>query len=189
MRTPDIRRAKLTRLLALDHNELRRRSDRIEAWFRLALITVFVPLAVLGAMAAAQWVHDAGARELRPAPHVREVTAVLVRGEPAGGSAWYLAPARWTADGVTQRGYVPALPGAKAGSAVAVWVDAAGRVQRPPLTTAELSARVVLALFAAPLAVATGLWLAWRVLRWQLDRRRLARWDEAWSLVGPQWTR
>jgi hypothetical protein len=191
MRTPDISRARLARVLAVDRNELRRASDRIEAWSRLALIIAFVPLAVLAALVAGRWVHDASARELRPGQQTREVTAVLVSAAPAGqsGAVWYWTPARWTEDGVTHRGNVPAVAGTSAGSTVPIWIDAAGRVQQPPLTYAQVTSRMVVALVVSSLAVAIVLWLAWRLLRWRLDRRRLARWDEAWSQVGPLWTR
>jgi hypothetical protein len=191
MRMPDITRVRLARLLALDRNELRRASDRIEAWIRLVLVIAFVPLALVAALAAARWMHDAGASEVRAGQQVREVTAVLASAVPAEppGTAWYMTPASWTVAGVTHQGDVPAVPGAQAGSTIPIWINASGRVQLPPLTHAQLTSRVVLALAVTPMAVAVGLWLAWVVLRWRLDRRRLARWDEAWSLVGPLWTR
>lgn len=192
MRTPDMRR--LACLLALDRNELRRPTDRFESWFRLALIAAFVPLAVVAASSAAHLVHAAGARAVRAGHGNRQVTAVLVSGAPAAGSspagsAWARAPARWTANGVTHTGDVPADPGSRAGTTVAIWIDAAGQVQPPPLTATQVTARMVLAAVAAPPAVALALWLIWRGLRWRLDRHRLARWGRAWSVVEPLWTR
>lgn len=76
-----------------------------------------------------------------------------------------------------------------AGTVVPVWIDAAGQSQPPPVTATQVAVRVVLAAIATPAAVALVLWLAWRGLRWRLDRNRLARWARAWSRVEPLWTR
>lgn len=187
MRAADARRARLMRRLALDRNELRRTSDRIEAWSALALIIAFVPLAVLSAAWAVSWVH-AGAAKEQGDGRLRQVTAVLVQAAPAAyvpNSATISARARWTFAGSVHVGSVPATPGTPAGTAVRVWVDAAGDVRPPPPTTAQVTARVVLAAIAAPVGVALGLWLVWYALRWLLDRRRLASWAEAWSSYGP----
>lgn len=185
-------RAGLARRLGLDGNELRRASDRIEAWFLLALLVAFVPLAGVATSAAAHWVHDYGAREVRADLPLRQVTAVLLPGGPGStptGSAWSWEPARWTADGVAHTGYVPADPGTPTGTKIPIWVNDTGQAQPPPVTSTQVTARVVLTAVATPPAVAIGLWLTWRVTRWRLDRHRLARWARAWSLVEPLWTR
>ncbi len=194
MRKLAARRLSLARWLGLDRNELRRASDRIEAWLLLALIVAFVPLAVLATSTAAHWVHNAGARALRAELPLRQVTAVLLPGGPATGasatgSAWSWEPARWTAAGVAHTGDVPADPGTPAGTPVKIWINDAGQAQPPPLSATQITARTVLAAVAAPPAVALGLWLTWRGLRWRLDRHRLARWARAWSLVEPMWSR
>ena len=194
MRKPDTPRPRLVRMFALDRNELRRWSDRIEAWFLLGFVITFVPLAAVAVISAARWVHADGTRELGGELRLRQVTAVLVRAAPAvemptPESVFLWVPAHWTAGGVRHTGDVPAVPGTQAGASVRIWIDAAGKVQQPPLTSSQLSARVVLAAVAAPLAVALGMLLAWSVLRCLLDRRRLAAWDESWSMVGPSWTR
>jgi hypothetical protein len=192
MRPAGMRCAQLMRKLALDRNELRRTSDRIEAWCALALIIAFVPLAVLAAASAVSCVHAAALTTQRA--QLRQVTAVLVRPAPSGnrdvaGSAVVLAEARWTVGGNTYVGDVPVTAGTRAGTAVRVWVDAAGKVQQPPPTAAQVAARVVLAMVAAPLGVALGLWLIWYAVKWLLDRRRLASWTHEWSSYGPSWTR
>ncbi len=194
MRKPAVWRAGLARQLGLDHNELRRTSDRIEAWFLLVLIVAFVPLAVLATSAVARSVDNAGTHELRPGVPLRQVTAVLlprapVMGSLPGGSAWSWEPARWTADGVTHTGNVPVDPGTPAGTAIPIWVNPAGQAQPPPLTPDQVKGRAALAAAATPPAVALCLWLAWRGLRWRLDRHRLASWARAWSQVESQWTR
>ena len=193
MRTPAAWRAGLARRLSLDHNELRRASDRIEAWFLITLIVAFIPLAVLATSAVARSVGDAGARQLRADVPLRQVTAVLLQAAPVTrpptGAAWGWEPARWTADGVKHTGEVPADPGMPAGSAVPIWVNDAGQAQPRPLTATQATARAVVAAVATPPAVALWLWLAWRGLRWRLNRHRLARWGRAWSQVEPLWKR
>jgi hypothetical protein len=194
MRKPVTRRARLVRKFALDRNELRRRSDRVEAWFLLALMITFVPLAVVAAISAARWVRIDGADHLAGGLRLGQATAVLERAAPAEatipfGSMLVSVPARWTIGGVRHTGDIPASPGTPARASIRISVDAAGKVAQPPLTSSELSAREVLAAGAAPLAVAFGMLLAWCGLRWLLDRRRLAAWDESWSIVGPSWMR
>ena len=193
MRKPAMR-AWLVHRLALDRNQLRRRSDRIEAWFLLGLMITFVPLAAVAAISAAHWVQADGTRELGAKLRLTQATAVLAQDAPAVNtiapvSILLLVPARWTAGGTRHTGAVPAAPGTKAGTSVRIWINAAGKPQQPPLTSSQLSARVVLATVAAPLAVALGMLLAWCGLRWLLDRRRLAAWGQSWSMVGPSWTR
>jgi hypothetical protein len=185
--------ARLARRLGLDRNELRRMSDRIEAWLILALIVAFVPLAVLATSNVAQWVGDAGVRQLRADVSLRQVTAELLPGTPPTGSVpgqvRSSERARWRLGGVTHTGEVPAEPGVPAGTAVPIWVNRAGQIQPPQLTAAQATARTVLAAIATPPVVALLLWLAWRGLRWRLDRHRLAQWDRAWSQVERLWTR
>jgi hypothetical protein len=194
MRSAESWRERLVCRLALDRNPLRRVSDRVEAWFVLMLVTAFVPLAVLATVSTADWVYASGAREVKAGSSLRQVTAVLTEAAPASaapvpGSALIWTPARWKSDGMTRIGAVPAAPGSIAKSSVSIWVDAGGQAEPPPLTAGQLSARVTLAAMMAPFVVGLGLLLLWSGLRCLLDRRRLAAWSRAWSLVGPRWTR
>ncbi len=193
MRPADARRARVMRQLALDGNELRRTSDRIERWCALALIIAYLPLAVLSAACAASLVRASAVRAQRDEP-LRQVTAVLLRAVPteysaAAGSAVVWAKARWTVAGSTHVGNVPAIPGTPAGTAVRIWVDAAGKDQQPPPTSGQITAQVVAVLVAVPLGVGLGLWLAWYALRYLLDRHRMASWAQEWAALGPSWTR
>jgi hypothetical protein len=192
MRPAGARHAKLMRQLALDRNELRRTSDRIEVWCALALIIAFVPLAVLSAACAVHWVHDAVKQQHDNA--FKQVTAVLVRAVPAANpvvadSAVFYAPARWTVAGSAHVGNVPAIPGSPAGTTVQIWVDAAGSIQQAPPTPGQVTADAVTALVAAPVGVALGMWLAWSALKCVLNRRRLVSWSKEWSSFGSSWTR
>jgi hypothetical protein len=192
LRSADTRRGRLRRQLGLDRNPLRRPSDRIEALFLLFAIVVFVPLATVATILAASLTHSAGVAEERAGATFRPVTAVLVQPADAARqapSAWLWAPARWVAYGRVHTGSVLVARGSQAGTPVQVWVDRHGQLQSPPPTAAQVTARVVLVVMVTPLAVAVGLWLSWRALGQALDRRRMAAWGRAWSVVGPLWTR
>jgi hypothetical protein len=49
--------------------------------------------------------------------------------------------------------------------------------------------RAVLAAAVAPVVLGIVVAFLAGVTRWVIDRRRLAGWDAAWALVGPQWTK
>lgn len=192
MGTSQYRRPGLARRLALDHNELRRTSDRIEAWARLLLLMLFVPLAVVTTVVATGVVRDNGAGELRAAHAIRQVRAVLVAKAPrvaatAGlGTTWR---ARWSAGGVSHTGLVLAADGYSAGARVPVWTDRSGQLHSPPVTPGQVTSREVLASTVSPLGVGVVMWLGFLGLRRRLNIRRLAGWDRDWSVVEPQWNR
>jgi len=191
LRPASARGAQLRHQLGLDRNPLRRRSDRIEATFLLVAIVAFVPLATVAAILLASWTHSAGAAEQRAGSALTPVTAVLVQRVPMErrpAASWLWVKGRWVADGRSHLGLVSAPPGSQPGKRLQIWVDRAGKAQPEPLTTGDVTARVVLVSAISPLAVALGLWLCWRALKRTLDRRRMAAWGRAWSVVGPLWT-
>src|ERR1700693_5882051 len=51
---------RLARALGLDHNPLRRATDRAEAWIRVGLLTVFLIAGPMAALSAGHWAHHAG---------------------------------------------------------------------------------------------------------------------------------
>lgn len=194
MGIPDSRRARLARRFALDRNKLRRTSDRIEGWAKLLLVGLYIPLAVLAIVLVTSALRSQGAGELRAAQSLRQVQAVVTAATPPAGAParppnFGLAPARWTVDGVTHTGKVPAPPDVTAGVKVPVWIDHSGTPRQPPVTATQIASREVLASIATPVVLIGLLWLAWRGLRWPLDRHRLAGWDRAWSLAEHQWKR
>jgi len=194
--TPTTVWTRVTRRLGFDHNPLRRGSDLIEAWLLPAVIAVFLILAPFIAGAAGQLVRadNAAARQVTRSWH--QVPAVLLQAAPGpmmsgnGSNTWLVwTPARWTADGRSHAGSVPAPSGTRAGASVPVWVDRAGDVQAPPVTPAGARDRVMIGMLVVLIAFAlllAGLAVLGR--RW-LDRRRLAGWEAAWLSVGPQWSR
>jgi hypothetical protein len=188
--------SRLAGRLGLDGNPLRRRTDRIASWLMAQFLVIVLVGAPLLAIAAFTWTARAGAAEQRAERSWREVPAVLLRSAPApdsfaGGVFGYSwVPARWTApDGQVRSGDIPVEVGLAAGRKVRLWVDAAGMPTDLPLTHRGVLARAATAAAVATvllLAVLSGLALAGR---WLLDRRRLANWELAWAIVGPQWTK
>jgi hypothetical protein len=187
---------RLVSRLRRTRNPLRRRSDVIEAWLLPAAIAAFLVLGPLVGGGVASWIKGdtAAARQAQHSWH--RVSAVLLAAAPGpmmaddrASSLIVWTPAHWTWDGHRQHGRVPATAGTGAGSKVAVWLNPAGQVQRPPLTAAQAKDRVIVAVSMALIVLAVFLaalaWIIGRVLDW----RRLAGWETAWLAVGPQWSR
>ncbi len=194
MTMPTMTWRRLTRRLGPHHNPLRRRSDVIAAWLGPAMVAAFLALGPLAAAAAAAWVRadDTAARHAQLSWH--EVPAVLLAGAPGpmmsdnGANSWVdWTQARWTADGRSWLGQVPAAAGTTAGSTVPVWLDRAGNVHVPPLTPAQARHRVIDVVSMTLAALAVFLAALALLGRWFLDRRRLAAWETAWQAVGPRW--
>jgi hypothetical protein len=190
------RARRAARRLGLDGNPLRRRTDRIATWLAAQFLVVVLIGVPLSGVLAFTWAGRAGAAELRAERSWREVPAVLLRSVPVSGSvagsvfgyAW--VPARWTApDGRARSGDIPVEVGLAAGRKVPMWVDATGTPTDVPLTHRAVLARAATAATVAALLLLIVLFCLAAVGRWLLDRRRLADWELAWSIVGPQWTK
>ena len=190
------RARRLARKLGLDANPLRRRTDKIGTWLMAQFLVVVLVGAPLLAIAAFTWAARAGAAEQRAERSWREVPAVLLRSVPApdsiaGGVFGYSwVPARWTApSGQVRSGEIPVEVGLTAGRKVRLWVDAAGRPTDAPLTHRAVVARAATAAAIATVGLMIALSCLALIVRWLLDRRRLADWELAWAIVGPQWTK
>ena len=192
------RTTRLARTLGLDGNPLRRATDRAMTWIRIGLLAAFLAGGPLAAIGAGHWMYHAGMTEARAqAADRHSARAVLL--EPArppvttaassgDDQAWTLA--RWQGTGTAPRtGEVLATLGSPAGSTVTVWLDASGKLTRPPLQPGQITDRIIVIAALAPTVLALSLLTALRLAQRVADRRRLAAWDAAWSTVGPQWTR
>jgi hypothetical protein len=195
MTTPTKTWRRLGSRLGRDRNPLCRRSDLIEAWLLPAVVVAFLVLGPLVAGAAGLRVRAdiAAARHAQPSWH--RTSAVLLAAAPGplfsdnGANSWGVwTSARWSADGQQRVGAVPAAAGTRAGSSVAVWLDRAGDVRLPPLTSGEARDHVILGASVALAALAVLLACLALIGRRVLDWRRLAGWETAWQSVGPQWT-
>ena len=190
-----MRTTRLSRLLGLDGNPLRRRTDKFAARAAALLLASFLIGAPLLSAAAAGWAARSAAAQLQAGRSGRPVLATVLQPAPAPTAAGGvlgipLVLARWTApDGPVRTGRILVTSPVAAGSTVRPWVDAAGSPAEPPPDH-----RHVVAFEAAAAIIATAtlgimlLCLAWAGRR-VLDRRRLAAWEAAWATIGPQWTR
>lgn len=196
-RKPDGSPARLARSLGLDHNPLRRGTDRVEAALRLVMIILLVtavPAAavVVGQRAdqrALQW-----AKAQRAAAHL--VTAVLLTDaqetgipDPYSSVQTTMVPARWQLPGHPPRtGEVPAVVGARKGSTVQTWVDSSGASTYAPMQHRDIVGDVCIAVVLTLLLSWLALLAAWVIARRVLNRRRFKAWDAEWRATGPLWT-
>lgn len=167
-------------------NPLRRREDVVEAWIVLA---VWVVVVVGGAVAGAVSAHAAADMLARQRAHRHPVRAVLLADAPAL-TAWTASgrvrdSVRWTApDGTSRTGSTLVEAGLKSGARVVVWQDDRGRLTTQPPGRAMASVEAGLYGTAAACFVAAPALAAGAVARARLDRRRMARWDREWELMG-----
>ncbi|GAA2428694.1 Rv1733c family protein [Streptomyces macrosporus] len=179
-------------------NPLRRPTDLLEAWIGLILAVAVAAAAPPAALAAGGAAH-------RSLEHVaseqartgRQVTAVLVRDaaeHPASDSRTaeegrHPALVRYTApDGTTRTATTGVRSGQVAGDTVRVWIDGAGDLAEPPMTSDEIRSSATGWALLAAIGVAVAGGAAYALARRVLDRRRAAEWDEAWARTAPRWT-
>jgi hypothetical protein len=188
------RAVRAVRGLRPDRNPLRRATDRVEAIIVGVLVVAFLAGAPLAAVAAGHAVYSVGSRTAHVQQATwRQVPAVLVATAPAAGyrQSQVTVRASWTApDGTRHAGAILAPPGTRAGRAVMVWVDTAGRLTgHPPLRLSQVRGQVVLATVLTALAVSLILLCTGLLAHAMLGRRRLAAWDVDWQVTEPQWTK
>lgn len=185
------------RWLGFDGNPLRRRTDRIEAVIRLAIMILLVVAMPIAAVAAGQQADHLAQRQAhaqRAANHL--VDAILLQQAPTTGSpdpytsvqtVWVLA--RWRPPGLpTRTGEVVAVAGAHQGSIVRTWINASGAVADPPLDHRDIVGEVFIAVIATCLASWLVLLASSVLARRALDCRRLSGWDAAWRASEPLWS-
>jgi hypothetical protein len=164
----------------------------VEAAIVAGLLAAFVAGAPLAALAVGNWSHAVGFRvEHAQQSAWHQVPATLFATAPYPGYTGYEAqvPARWTAqNGTRVSAEIPAPAGAKAGSTLLVWVDAAGHLTGPPLRHDQVTGQAALAALLAALGVGMLVLCAGFVAHCGLERRRLAAWDSDWRVTEPQWT-
>ncbi|MGI5452088.1 Rv1733c family protein [Streptomyces sp. CA-249302] len=177
-------------------NELRRRSDVVEAWIVLGAWTLAtggaVAAGIVGAQAAQHAVDEDRAGR-------RPVSAVLVKTVPGSGRDVVTgirydrvrATVRWTEPGggkpVVHMGTTEVKPTAEPGSTVRVWTDGRGRLVAAPASPAEAATRVVLA--GSGVALAAGLTVlgGGSLVRLRVQRRATEEWGVEWERVGREW--
>ncbi|SDJ38569.1 Rv1733c family protein [Streptomyces indicus] len=184
-------------------NPLRRATDLLEAWVALSALLAMVLVApmvgaAVGASSSAalnravQVQHDtrhrvqatvdkiSGQARIDPDPETaseRDRTARVV--------------ADWQApDGTWHHGTVPSgMTHPRPGDTFTLWVDERGEPVRKPMATGTAGVHAGLAGIGAAAATVALIEGLRRLARWQLLRRRYARWDTEWAQAGPDWGR
>jgi hypothetical protein len=184
------RMSRLARMLA-GRNPLRRPIDRFEGLVLVVLTAVFVATVAVAAIIGLHTYQSQQATAgLRPA------VAVLVQPGPPADSLPRVGQvqARWPAPGGGERSgvlttvTVPAISGAAAGTRVAVWLSPSGQPAAPPAGQAVIVIYALITAGAVTGVAGVTLLIVYALVRFVLDRRRLARWETAWARIGPSWT-
>lgn len=194
-RSGELRVLMQVRRLGLGRNPLRRRVDRIESallWCGIVAALVMIPVGAAVGTSVRQ-ASEASAEQQRA--HLHEVTARTLEGTErdvpyAPGDVLsrvrvgYVDPRGVEREGVTQ-----VVIGTNAGAEVAVWLDRAGVIRPAPRANADSAA---LGSTVGLLTVAGSwllLWVAVRLSRIPLDRRRARDWENEWISVASRWLR
>ncbi|GAA3847617.1 hypothetical protein ACFS5L_13285 [Streptomyces phyllanthi] len=97
---------------------------------------------------------------------------------------------RWAApDGATRTGRTQVEPDTRVGSRVTVWTDRQGALAAQPLNSTEALLEAGMLGAMATAAMGGAVWMCAYAVRDQLERRRLARWDEEWQRLDTRWGR
>ncbi|MGW0712662.1 Rv1733c family protein [Streptomyces sp. NPDC002643] len=177
-------------------NELRRRSDVVEAWTVLVVVFLLVFVAPATGVAVGVWAHgDARAHAAAERAQRDLVSAVVVENAPAAVPSahgdkqpLHWVRARWTEpDGGSRTGEAQVPAGTKRGDRADVWLDASGRsVPAPPTETAVWQHALSMGTCATGGVVALVLVAHFTVRRIAI-RHRLAEWEREWARTGPDW--
>jgi hypothetical protein len=176
-------------------NPLRRPVDRAEATAMRVVIAAFAVTWVLAGLFAAHAADVAGLRQQQSESGWHQVRATLqqdaaesAQSSPVWGAAW--TAATWPGPGGrSHHGLIPTDLNARAGQSVEIWVNTAGQVTRPPLTSADINDQMAFAVLSVTMVLAVLLSIAVVSVRLLFDRRRMAGWQRAWDAVGPLWSR
>lgn len=179
-----------------DRNPLRRASDRLERALLVVLFALFAAGIPAAALAVGHWAGVGAAQAARVAAAAqRPVTAHLLHSAPAPAgpanpAAYLVAEPAWWADsaGIHHVATVLVSAGTKAGTVLREWTDGSGGLTSARIDPGQLSSGAVLAATGTILLLLTVLVVVILLIRRQLDRRRLAAWEDGWTSVGPEWT-
>ncbi|SDM35435.1 Rv1733c family protein [Allokutzneria albata] len=183
---------RVLRKLGLDRNPLRRFSDQVESAVVVLLVLCVlaaVPLALLAGTVAHERLGTSTAAYRTTAVLEHDAPSEVLTSELIVVSPGAKVPGRWIAqDGTPRHGEVLAPTGARAGTAVPVWLDAAGTPIQPPLEGAALTWMSVLVTLGVLVAVGGACGLVYGVVRAILDHGRMAMWEAEWERVERGWT-
>jgi len=196
-RDPNVSRlGRFVRGRRLDHNPLRRPSDRAESAVLAVLVIAFIVAAPFAALACGAWGHAIALRVQAAQQASRyQVPAIVLQVPQGSQAAGYaaLAPevqARWTApDGKVVSVEVPIPAATAVGTVIRVWVTRDGQLTDAPLQDTQVAGQADLAASFGVVALAVTLTVTGVLARRALDGRRMAAWDADWRVTGEHWTR
>ncbi|HKS44969.1 MAG TPA: hypothetical protein VJT49_07585 [Amycolatopsis sp.] len=181
------------RLPHLGRNPLVRSWDRIETvTLAVAVLIALLAIPFAGLLGSSLYAGQRAEVAIEAATRHQTTARLLAdaapdtadaRGISAGGTvpvdAVWLLP-----DGSARAGTVPVAKGATAGTKVPIWLDESGNRVSAPITT-EVAAMngITVAVLAWLGAVTVGA-VGFGFVRWGLDRRRYAQWDDEWRRLG-----
>lgn len=184
------------RWAGLDGNPLRRGSDRLQAWMRLAAVVLTLAgLVMTGFAARASYATEVATQRAdavagyRTTGHVLSVTDPNVT--PDGAILRGMIRVAWH-DRTGQRHVdllVAPKDGHKTTGAIPLWVDARGKPSASaPQPGQPVTAAAMTGVLGAGLTV-TATMLLYLLALVPLERHRLAEWQSEWSVVEPGWRR
>jgi hypothetical protein len=179
-------------------NELRRRSDVVEAWTVLAVTVLLLLGAPLAGLAAGVWAYgnaEARADTLRAERYQVRAEVIGDTRSPVpsvqgGRPVTQRVTVRWTEPEGAVRTVRAAVPAdARRGDVVDLWLDSRGRtVQPPPDSSAVWQHSLALGVCGTAGAAAVVL-VGHGVVRRTAERHRMAEWERDWARTEPEWTR
>ena len=187
---------RLVRGLRPDRNPLRRTSDRVETCLLAGLFVVAAAGAPFAVQAASQAAYSGALRAEQVQLATRhQVRAVLTKTAGSDASAYTLStevpvPATWTSvTGVRRTGMILALEGTPKGSPVSLWTDDQGNIVSPPLQPAQVAGQGDVAALGTGVGIAVLYLCEAGIVRYVVNRRRMAAWDADWAVTAQVWNR
>ncbi|WP_242901737.1 Rv1733c family protein [Actinomadura terrae] len=178
---------RLRRRLGLEHNELRRRVDRVQRTVALVLLVLLLGTAPPLAAWTGAWSYDSGVRAERAERATRHQVVATVTATGGVGSAGdrYVhetVQATWPgADGKPRAGTLPSWKNAKVGAHRTIWVDRAAEPSVRPRPHSRTVTDAVYAAAATVLGLSMPLLLAYALVRRRCDRYRDELWEADWA--------
>jgi hypothetical protein len=182
------------RRFSLGSGPLKRGTDRVQALSRVLLLVIVlaaIPVALCTASTSRGHLIGAAAAQARSRHQVQAVLLQdAVSSTASYESAPYYAPVRWTtaAGGGARVDTLPVPPGARAGTSVPVWVDAAGNLTAAPLGERDIRREARLIGIGSGIGLVLAGWVLHALVCQGLARRRDRQWTAGWSAVEPLWT-
>jgi hypothetical protein len=166
---------------------LRRRSDRIETAIMTAILAAFLGAAPAAAIAAVGTNTTTASYRPGAARWTPPLTHANTFGRPQAAAAEAATKAAGTG-GEAAAEAAGKVARAAVASAAAQWPGVPSRFAGSIPGHAQPGNRAdLLCVFAVVMLASTAV-LAGLASHWLLERKRLAAWEDEWSIIGPRWT-